>query len=83
MQRLIERENLISELKSLPEQERLEIMGVYDLIKSMPTIEAEPVVHAHWHTGMPFPICSNCNTVSACHSPYCGGCGAKMDEEKE
>lgn len=56
---------------------------ILDMIKNAPTIDAEPVVHAHWHTGMPFPICSNCNTVSACHSPYCGGCGAKMDEEKE
>lgn len=47
--------------------------------------DAEPVVHGHWATERAisvFPICSNCNTVNACHSPYCGGCGAKMDEGK-
>lgn len=34
----------ISELRTLPEQERLKYMGVYDLLKSMPTIDYEPVV---------------------------------------
>ena len=42
--RLIDADETISELKTLPEQERLEFMGLFDLIKSMPTIDAEPVV---------------------------------------
>lgn len=58
--RLISADKTISELSALPEQERLEYMGVYDLIKSIPTIDAEPVVCCknckHWkqeesHTG--------------------------------
>lgn len=43
MQRLIDMDNTISELKTLPEQERLEFIGVYDLLKSMPSIDAKPV----------------------------------------
>lgn len=41
----IEREAVISELKYLPEQERLEFMGVYDCIKSVPAAEVVEVVH--------------------------------------
>lgn len=55
-------------------------------IENAPTIEAEHIIHGHWVTERAisvFPICSNCNTVNACQSPYCGGCGAKMDEERE
>lgn len=42
--RPIDLDKAISELKTLPEQDRLELMGVYDLLKSMPTIDVEPVV---------------------------------------
>lgn len=64
--------------------------GAYSSIRKVisrePTVDAEPVVHGHWVTEKAisiFPICSNCNTVNACHSPYCGACGAKMDEGQE
>ena len=40
----IEQEAAISELKSLPEQERLEYMGVYDCIKSVPAADVVEVV---------------------------------------
>lgn len=58
--------------------------SIRKVINREPTIDAEPVVHGHWVTenSTPFPICSNCNTVSSCCSPYCGGCGAKMDGEQ-
>lgn len=59
---------------------------IKSIVTGLPKIDAEPVEHGHWVTEKaisPFPICSNCNTVNACHSPYCGGCGAKMDEEQE
>lgn len=41
--RLIDADETISELKRLPEQERLEYMGVYDLLKSVPTVDAKPI----------------------------------------
>ena len=39
MAKYIEREALISDLNELPEQERIEYMGIYDCIKSQPTVE--------------------------------------------
>lgn len=42
--RLIDVDITISELKTVPRQKKLEYMGIYDLLKSMPTIDAEPVV---------------------------------------
>lgn len=39
MPEYIEREALISNLKDLPEQERIEYMGIYDLVKSQTTVE--------------------------------------------
>ena len=62
-------------------------------IVTAPTIEAEPVIHAHW---IPQYVstrgntdkfeCSNCNTLShtaymmkMCPDNYCKNCGAKMD----
>lgn len=44
MAEYIEREALISGLKALPEQERLECMGLYVLVMSMP---ADDVVKKH------------------------------------
>lgn len=79
MQRLIDANELLKDKVSNAYISRFEI-------ENAPTIDAEPVVYAHWFTERsisPFPICSNCNTVNACHSPYCGGCGAKMDKEAE
>ena len=40
----IEQEKVISELKNLPEQERIEYMGIYDCIKSVPTADVVEVV---------------------------------------
>lgn len=44
----IERDNVISELKNLPEQERLEYMGVYDCVKSAPTADVVEVKCSNW-----------------------------------
>ena len=41
MAEYIEREALISGLKALPEQERLECMGLYVLVRSMPAVSVE------------------------------------------
>lgn len=42
--RYIERDKLISNLKELPEQERIEYMGIYDCIRSQPTADVVEVV---------------------------------------
>lgn len=44
MAEYINRAELISNLKELPEQERIEYMGIYDCIKSQPTVDVESVV---------------------------------------
>ena len=57
-----------------------------------PTIEAKPVVHAHWiskndHGYEWIFVCSNCDYIDGYpfndRSNYCPNCGAKMDEPIE
>ena len=64
-----------------------EIENFKHLIDSIPTIEAKPIVHAHWENNQ----CSNCKgfALSFDNEPYrkvilsnfCPHCGAQMDEE--
>lgn len=83
--RLIDLDKAIPELKTLPEQDRLELMGVYDLLKSMPTIDVELVVHGHWieSGNSKWKRCSICSWASQYYYKYCPWCGAKMEEEQE
>ncbi len=62
---------------------------IEEAIKNAPTIEAKPVVHAHWkYEEGTDDSCSNCG-ASAIEgryayqvlSNYCPFCGAQMDEE--
>ena len=57
-----------------------------------PTVDAEPVMHGHWQKRrnpmlyQVFPyvaVCSRCGTAFEIGTPYCGECGAKMDEVEE
>ena len=57
-----------------------------------PTIEAKPVVHAHWisknHHGYEWIfVCSNCDYIDGYpfndRHNYCPNCGAKMDEKED
>ena len=48
MSEYIERESLISNLKDLPEQERIEYMGIYDCIKSQHTADVVEIRHGKW-----------------------------------
>lgn len=59
-------------------------------IANTPTIEAKPVVHAHWqkYDDSEFCYCSYCGKPSAeddnvSWHGYCPICGATMDEELE
>ena len=56
---------------------------IKDLINFMPTIEAEPIKHAHMLTDEDGNIeCSNCGS-GECWGNYCMSCGARMDEVEE
>lgn len=70
-----------------------------DMIDHEETIDAAKVVHAHWIRTYLAQIrtylaqtgsyqtgsykCSNCGRLSMGNTNYCGGCGARMDEETE
>ena len=72
-------------------------MCVLNAVDTMPTIEAKPVVHAHWEFmgyddhGDSIYACTNCNynvAATADHRPsknikYCPFCGAQMDEKNK
>lgn len=62
-------------------------------IDHAPTIEAKPVVHAHWKKENDlFFVCSNCGTtcpynfesdfITHWECKYCPICGAQMDEKE-
>lgn len=55
-----------------------------DMIDHEETIDAAPVIHAHWIRKFLVQKgcyeCSNCRRYSTLGTNYCGSCGAKMDE---
>ena len=58
----------------------------YSIIENAPTVDAVPVIHAHWEKdsdGARHWHCSNCRRAEGIASmgmDYCPGCGAKMVE---
>lgn len=66
---------------------------VEDIVRTAPTIDAEPVIHAHWiKSGRSFDYditCSHCGYVyygietdqELNDYNYCNKCGAKMDKK--
>lgn len=97
-QRLIDAESLKHEVLEIckyncftvikPTSEQCNGCEVYDIYKKIieaPTVEAKPVVHAHWlkrdidHT---WNRCSACGDNSHYPSNYCPNCGAQMDEKE-
>ena len=87
MARYIDVDKLKKDLKELPEQERIEYMGIYAFINSQPAADVQEVKHGKWEHN--YPICSNCEHVIAVdlsHAKefyhYCPNCGAKMGSEE-
>lgn len=68
----------------------MEIECAKDYIDNAKTVDAKPVVHAHWKKGVFADItCSSCDfTICIANSVipkmlYCPNCGARMDEATE
>ena len=63
------------------------MVTVHWQISHAPTIDAVPVIHAHWIKQNGFDnlfACSNCEEFAECgEDKYCRHCGARMDEEEE
>lgn len=89
MPRLIDAVELIevAHRERLDSRERIERM-----IESAPTVDAEPVRHGRWqkernpmrYQVVPYVfVCDQCGTAFEYDTPYCGECGAKMDEVKD
>lgn len=83
---LISRSALLTEIEENPWS--IDIDELKAILEHVPTVEAEPVVHAHWieRAGGTHNICSNCHTgvpkiVSVERWQRCCMCGAYMDEE--
>ena len=79
----IELERLISDLKDLPEQERIEYMGIYDCIKSQPTADVQEVRHGKWKYDNIALKCSECDKwlvieQGTADMNFCPHCGAKV-----
>lgn len=59
---------------------------IQEVIREMPTIDAEPVRHGHWiKVDDDVPIaydCSECDAMVSRPYNYCPNCGAKMGEDK-
>lgn len=80
---LIDREDLLAE-------SRKSFCSIYQLIKEMPAVDAEPVRHGRW-IDPEDPVCYKCSVCGrAANQPYgynvlfyarCPHCGAKMDKE--
>lgn len=67
----------------------MEIECAKDYIDNAKTIDAKPVVHAHWIKDTSIDIiCSNCEFMLCVHTSvipkfvYCPHCGARMDEDE-
>lgn len=91
MARYIDVDKLKKDLKELPEQERIEYMGIYDVVNSQPAADVQEVKHGEWVTATTGLAVSNKHYYcSVCHrmtpanaeSKYCPNCGAKMKRSR-
>lgn len=55
-----------------------DLTDLSEVLEDCSTIEAKPVVHAHWKHHMQ---CSECGQVDSTEPNFCPYCGAQMDEE--
>ena len=88
--RLIDADALIEEINEANDRWTIPHNIVIESIFNAPTIEAKPVVHAHWEEvqysknsvkWLHRVSCSNCHNEGHKRYDYCPHCGAQMDEE--
>ena len=48
-------------------------------VETAPTVDATPVIHAHWIFNRGRCSCSHCGGITECPLYYCPKCGAKVD----
>lgn len=89
MARYIDVDKLKKDLKESPEQERIEYMGIYDVINSQPTADVQEVKHGKWlYENYECSLCGESlrsimdsdsyfsGDFKGCN--YCPNCGAEM-----
>lgn len=87
MTRLINADELKdwSEIVPLTDDGGIDINDFEEKLRSMPTIDAEPVRHGKWihpYLGWGNAYCSECEfELRINDTPYCPNCGARMDAE--
>lgn len=87
MTRLVDADDLMSwsETVSLTDDGGIDINDFEEKLKSIPTIDAEPVRHGKW---IEYPTADGLNQCSVCgvlrfgDSNYCPNCGADMRGEE-
>jgi DNA-directed RNA polymerase subunit RPC12/RpoP len=91
MSDLISREAVLEVIRTTGVASAQEKLRIIAAVRAVPTVEAEPVVHAHWLTNDDprgwfgkTAYCSACKCGdSTVRSPRCRYCGAHMDENLE
>lgn len=74
-------EEIVKTMRYVPKDA---VLDVACMVNRAPTIEAKPVVHAHWEEiANGFMVCSHCkeSVEENRKYSYCPICGAQMDEE--
>lgn len=81
---LVSREDVLNALKGVIARTGLHGVAIEVILANLDSVEAEPVVHAHWEfksIQQIAPNCSHCGMQSVMGYSRCPHCGAHMDEE--
>ena len=90
--RLIDAERIVYSWIIDKDGEKHDGITLQSIIDKLPTVDAEPVRHGRWQKErnpmmyqiVPYVyVCSQCGTAFEYETPYCGECGAKMDEVED